>query len=123
MTDVNLDFINSAAFQALIKNEEMLERVAEILQQAGWRAIADAQWDGLAKALPELRAALAQTSDAECARLREALAPFAALLQDHNNFDERHVLRPDAQPVFGINEATITLGDLRKGRAVLEPRE
>ena len=44
----------------------------------------------------------------------EALAPFTALLQSHNDKG------PDKQPIFGINDATITLGDLRKAVAALK---
>ena len=53
---------------------------------------------------------------AERDRLREALAPFVALLQPHNDQG------PDRQPIFGINDATITLGMLRTARAALGDR-
>jgi hypothetical protein len=46
---------------------------------------------------------------AEAARLRELLAPFAALLHDH------HRERADASEVFGV-----TIGDLRRARAALK---
>jgi len=45
--------------------------------------------------------------------LAEAIAPFAALLQKHNSKG------PDSQPIFGINDATFNLGDLRKAVAAL----
>lgn len=45
--------------------------------------------------------------------LMEALAPFAALLQDHNREG-----RAD-NPIFGINSATITRGDLRRAAAAI----
>lgn len=41
---------------------------------------------------------------------REALKPFAALLQPHNDDG------PDSKPIFAINDAMITLGDLRRAR-------
>ncbi|HET8689604.1 MAG TPA: hypothetical protein VFM18_23585 [Methanosarcina sp.] len=40
--------------------------------------------------------------------LLEALEPFAKLLQSHNSKGD------DNRPVFAINDAYITLGDLRK---------
>jgi hypothetical protein len=40
--------------------------------------------------------------------LAEALLPFAALLQEHNKQGS------DAQPIFQINDAQITRGDLRR---------
>ena len=50
----------------------------------------------------------------ENAALRDALEPFTALLQDHNDKGA------DERPVFGINDAVITLGDLRRARAALQ---
>lgn len=44
--------------------------------------------------------------------LSDILAPFVALLQPHNDKG------PDDTPIFGINDAKITLGDLRRARAV-----
>ena len=44
---------------------------------------------------------------------KEALKPFAALLQDHNNSGA------DTKPIFAINDAIITLGDLRRAKALL----
>lgn len=46
--------------------------------------------------------------------LYEALKPFAALLQAHNDKGS------DAIPVFGINDSTVTVGHLRKARAALK---
>lgn len=43
-----------------------------------------------------------------------ALRPFVALLQGH------HVGRGDWEPVFAINAAQITLGDLRMARALVQ---
>lgn len=43
--------------------------------------------------------------------LREALEPFVGLLQSH------HEGKHDDQPVFGINKAEITVGQLRRARA------
>ena len=56
----------------------------------------------------------AASRDAEVAELRDLLRPFAALLQDHNSKGS------DEQPIFGINNATITLGDLRRALAATE---
>lgn len=47
--------------------------------------------------------------------LVEALRPFSALLQDHNNDPKR----PDHQPIYAINGATITLGHLRRAAELL----
>lgn len=49
----------------------------------------------------------------EVEALREALAPFAKLLQDHNKNGPGH------KPIFGINDCTITLRHLRKAEAAL----
>lgn len=43
--------------------------------------------------------------------LLEALEPFAKLLQEHN------AKGPDDRPIFAINDAVITLGDLRRAVA------
>lgn len=48
-------------------------------------------------------------------QLRDLLRPFAALLQEHNRKG------PDDQPIFQINDAAITLGDLRRALAATEP--
>lgn len=45
--------------------------------------------------------------------LLEALRPFAALLAEH------HERMPDDQPIFGINSATFTVGDMRRARAAI----
>lgn len=44
----------------------------------------------------------------------ELLRPFVALLQAHNDQGD------DSRPVFAINNALITLGDLRKLRAIID---
>ncbi len=49
--------------------------------------------------------------------LVEALKPFEKLLQDHNDKGK------DDIPVFGVNSVLITLGDLRKARAILAKLE
>jgi hypothetical protein len=46
-------------------------------------------------------------------QLLEALRPFAALLQDH------HQRNCDEQPIFGINDVTITVGDMRRAAAAI----
>lgn len=51
--------------------------------------------------------------------LKKALLPFAKLLQDHNNFDEKGRANPNDKPIFGINAQTITLGDLRRAYAAV----
>ena len=56
-----------------------------------------------------------QTLVQERDQLRDLLRPFAALLQEHN----RKV--SDDQPIFQINDAAITLGDLRRALAATEP--
>ena len=45
--------------------------------------------------------------------MRAALRPFAALLSAH------HADMPDNRPVFGINDALFTVGDLHAARAAL----
>lgn len=50
---------------------------------------------------------------AEVERLHAAAEPFAELLQDH------HARMDDAQPLFGVNNATIYIGQLRELRAAL----
>jgi len=55
--------------------------------------------------------------EAQRDELLAAIAPFAALLQEHNSTG------PDDQPIFGINSATITRGDLRRARAAIERRK
>lgn len=45
--------------------------------------------------------------------LLDALRPFAALLAEH------HDDLPDDRPIFGINDAVITAGDLRRARAAI----
>ena len=51
---------------------------------------------------------------AEHQELQAALAPFAALLQDH------HKTIRDDTPVFSINDALITAGDLRRAQTLLQ---
>ena len=51
--------------------------------------------------------------DAKQDKLRKALKPFAALLQPHNDKGDGSL------PVFGINDAKITVGDLRRARSAL----
>jgi hypothetical protein len=51
--------------------------------------------------------------------LLEALRPFEALLQQHNDRDDRH----ESTPIFGINDALITLGNLRAVRAAIAKAE
>lgn len=45
---------------------------------------------------------------ASAPELLDALKPFANLLKDHHD----HL--PDDQPIYGINDSTITVGDLRR---------
>lgn len=49
----------------------------------------------------------------------EALAPFVALLQPHN---DRNYSGSDSTPIFGVNDAQITLGDLRRARDLITMR-
>lgn len=60
----------------------------------------------------DLRKVIAKL-EAENAEMAEALKPFAALLQEH------HARLPDSQPIFGINNATIYIGQLRDACAIL----
>lgn len=46
--------------------------------------------------------------------LTGALEPFSRLLQEH------HDRLPDSQPVYGIGDALITIGDLRKALATVK---
>lgn len=46
-------------------------------------------------------------------KLAEALRPFAALLQPH------HANMPNDRPIYGINKAEITAGDLRRANEAL----
>ena len=50
-------------------------------------------------------------------KLLEALEPFVALLQPHV---EEAAFQGDTTGVFAINEAKITVGDLRRARAAIE---
>lgn len=47
--------------------------------------------------------------------LAAALRPFAALLQKHHE----GIDYPDDRPIFGINDALITVGSLRRACALL----
>ena len=51
------------------------------------------------------------------AKLLEALEPFVALLQPHV---EEAAFQGDTTGVFAINEAKITVGDLRRARNAIE---
>lgn len=46
--------------------------------------------------------------------LTDVLEPFSRLLQEH------HDRLPDSQPVYGIGDALITIGDLRKALATVK---
>lgn len=64
--------------------------------------------------------AVMRSDEALSIRLRAtaaALHPFAALLKPH------HAELPDDRPVFGIDGAVFTVGDLRNARAVLAQLE
>lgn len=52
--------------------------------------------------------------DAEIARLREALDPFAKLLKSH------HDDLTNDTPVFGIEDSIICVGDMRRACTVLQ---
>jgi hypothetical protein len=51
---------------------------------------------------------------ADVEALKNALSPFAALLQEH------HERMHDERPIFDINSATVTVGQLRAARAALK---
>jgi hypothetical protein len=55
----------------------------------------------------------ARNLERQRAALREALEPFVELLQSH------HAKMRDDQPVFGINKAEISVGQLRAAHATL----
>lgn len=57
--------------------------------------------------------------DKQILKLKAALLPFAKLLQDHNNWDEKGKAYPNDKPIFAINGVTITLGDLRRAYAAV----
>lgn len=48
----------------------------------------------------------------EISALRDALRPFAKLLQEHNKIGD------DNQPIFQINSAKITLGDIKRAASL-----
>ena len=52
-------------------------------------------------------------------QLAKMAEPFIALLQKHNEFDERGQPNADDKIVFAINAAKITLGDLRELRVAV----
>lgn len=58
-------------------------------------------------------AEIAADGDALIEELAKAMAPFCALLQQHNQAGD------DLRPIFAINDARITLGDLRRASAAL----
>lgn len=68
-------------------------------------------------AKPADRTLPSENGPGDAARLAEALRPFAALLHDH------HSDLPDARPIYVINEAQITAGDLRRANAALLAHE
>lgn len=76
-------------------------------------------WRTVDAALTELTARRAR--DAEVEALVAAATPFVALLQAHNEFDHKRNPVSGHQPVFGINDVTIRIGDLRLLRAALLP--
>lgn len=55
-----------------------------------------------------------QDNQAEKNVLKEALKPFASLYQEHL------FRKQDDHPVFAINDALITVGDLRKAVELLK---
>ncbi len=57
------------------------------------------------------------TAEQRIDSLLKALAPFAALLQPHV---EHRAHKGDATPVFGIDDAVITVGDLRLARDLIK---
>lgn len=80
-------------------------------EQWWWEFIAEHEDWRLADSDALRRAAFEFGKAAGCDQLRDLLRPFAALLQDHNKDG------PDNQPVFQINDAKITKGDLRRALA------
>ena len=56
----------------------------------------------------------------ELARVREALEPFAALDIRHRS-DMSLLSNQDNKPIFAINDSVITLGDVRKAQATIQP--
>lgn len=56
---------------------------------------------------------------AEIARLRAALKPFADLARTYK-VETGEFNRPDDKPVFGLNDAKITVGHLRAAMKTME---
>ena len=79
------------------EQDELLQESKPIIKTAG----------DVRKERDQLREQAAECEARE-ARLRNLLRPFAALLQEHN------CNGPDDQPMFQINGAKITRGDLRR---------
>jgi hypothetical protein len=73
-----------------------------IVAQVSWRL---EEWEANARLI------------AAAPELLKALEPFAALLQPHV---EARAHRGDDTPVFRIDDAEITVGDLRRARALIE---
>lgn len=112
------------------KLSEMMDSLSPARDEEGC-TITQRQWDELRKQLAErdveikrLGAGWSEANDTllscridsiglrdELQRQVAMLRPFAALLQDHN------CNGPDTQPIFQINDAVITLGDLRRAVA------
>lgn len=67
-----------------------------------------AAYKGIAKGVEQMR----EQNEAR----RVALVPFARLLKEH------HEDLPDSQPLYGIGDSLITVGDLRRAvAAIAEP--
>lgn len=55
--------------------------------------------------------------------LKDACKPFAKLLKPHVDIDAVYGPKPDDRPVFGIDDAVITVGDLRRLNKLLKDSE
>lgn len=53
-------------------------------------------------------------ADVRDAELLDALRPFSKLLQEH------HSRLPDSQPIYGVGDSLITVGDMRRARAAID---
>lgn len=85
----------------------------------GYREVITRTERVVSEVIAELTARRAR--DAEVEALVAAATPFVALLQAHNEFDHKRNPVSGHQPVLGINDVTIRIGDLRLLRAALLP--
>ena len=113
------------------ENARLQERVEEAIERGAWlfrlarvwrinirglRGMRDIVADATEAAIESLTKR-AEAAEALAERRKEALEPFAALLQPHI---ERTAYEGDATGVLALNDVKITVGDLRRARAAIE---